>query len=276
MTIPDPVSPLLPDPRREVWIAGDESGTLQFDNQPNDRYFLVATVAVDDPALWTELESLRLELGRTFSRTGRDKPFHANKDPGQIRHRVIDLMVRYGVVVEATLVDKTTLPVELRANRLALYTVMWAGHLARVLPRHFYPNPKVTLLLGELGAMSKVEACEMAVRNATGAAYLPHLCRTTMRRRSARLSHGRWRHSPDAFVVDAPSRWPGPGGVLTTSPGRVEGHPTRLRPPTAACSAPRSRFCVRRGIVGVLSLPAGPGSLRRGQGAAAARPCRGS
>jgi tetratricopeptide (TPR) repeat protein len=198
-TVPESLPPILPDPRREVWIAGDESGTLQFNDQAHDRFFLVATVTVENNELWADLRSLERELNRRSSRTGLPKPFHANKDTSDVRQRVVDLMLRREAIIEATVLDKMSVPADLRKNALALYTIMWTGHLTRFLPRHLYPNPLVTLLLAELGALSRVDACEMAVNNATGRAYLPHVLRAF---------HGRWDDPPVENVYDAPAlRW---------------------------------------------------------------------
>ena len=201
-------SPALPDPRPEIWLAGDESGTLQFNGQPHDRYFLVATITVDDAALWTDLRALDEALSRASRRTGRRKPFHANKDTSDVRQKVFDLMLRHSVVIDATILDKEALEPSQRSNRLALYTILWTGHLSRVLPRLFYPNRKVTIDLADLGKLSKAPACLMAVNNATGSAFFPHYLRAI---------HGQYDDPPVENAYDIPAfrwRWAAASDVL--------------------------------------------------------------
>ena len=117
-----------------IEIYGDKAGDFSFSGKPgSSRYFIVTTVVLHDDRLEHDL----LDLRKALMRDGIWLPsgFHAKADPWSVRHAVYSLMDRHDVRVEATIIDKSNVGLELRASNIRLLKVAWFRHLRRVIPR---------------------------------------------------------------------------------------------------------------------------------------------
>ena len=116
-----------------IEIYGDEAGDFSFSGKPgSSRYFIVTTVVLHDDRLEHDL----LDLRKALMRDGIWLPsgFHAKADPWSVRHAVYSLLDRHDVRVDATIIDKSNVGLELRASNVRLLKVAWFRHLRRVIP----------------------------------------------------------------------------------------------------------------------------------------------
>jgi hypothetical protein len=119
------------DTRPELDLAGDESGTLAVPFELDDRYFVVATVAVARP---TTLRHAMSQARKTILDLGvsRRKDFHARLDTKETRRQLLTVLATYPLTVDVTVLDKQQLPVGLRP--VQIYSLAWYEHLVHALP----------------------------------------------------------------------------------------------------------------------------------------------
>jgi len=166
----------LPDPRPEIWLGGDESGGFDFAGRSGDAYFLIATVGIAGDSLRHDLEDVGAELRGVVGDPSIGRPFHAKDDTPLTRDRVFRLLATHQLMIDVSIVDKTTVPRELTSGGgHRLYTLSWYQHLAHALPGILHPVNKVRLSIAELGAYSRRQAFQSAINQATGVAYVPLL-----------------------------------------------------------------------------------------------------
>jgi hypothetical protein len=176
----------MKDIRPEIWLSGDESGGFDFTDRPDDRYFLIVTVAVRGDSLRGRLDDLGAELRSVTGDASIGLPFHATEDSYSTRDRVFELLSSYDLAIDATILDKSTVPEELRRRRKRhlLYGLLWYQHIIHVVPGMFsdemrlgspgFAN-KVTLTIAELGAYSRKAAVRHAIVQASIFGYIPAL-----------------------------------------------------------------------------------------------------
>lgn len=167
------------DPRREIRVGGDESGSLDFSTRSSGRYFLVITVGVEGDALPRALEALTADLRAVTGDPSVGQPFHASKDVRYVRARMFDVLTAHAVAIDASIVDKGAVPAELVGGQNTpgkhFFSLVWYHHLIHALPGLLSPARKVRLTIAELGAYSRKTALHTAVNQATGVAYAPLL-----------------------------------------------------------------------------------------------------
>jgi len=161
------------DPRREMWVCGDESGTLNPSRGLEDRYFLIVTVGMEGESLRQDFDGLAAQL-RPIVGDATEGLFHASYDTPLTRDHVFALLGSRDLIIDASIVDKDAVPLEL-TGRLGyrLYTLLWYHHLIHVLPGLLNPTNKVHLVVAALGEYSRKQAFRDALAQATGAAYMP-------------------------------------------------------------------------------------------------------
>ncbi|HEY4090735.1 MAG TPA: DUF3800 domain-containing protein [Luteibacter sp.] len=109
-------------------MFADEAGCMEFARKPQaSRYFIICTVHVEDCSIGTDL----LELRRTLAWEGLNvdaEHFHASKDPESVRNRVYEPIERKSFRIDATLLEKSKVFPNVRANRFAFYKHAWYMH----------------------------------------------------------------------------------------------------------------------------------------------------
>lgn len=163
------------DLRREIQLCGDEAGTFDFRPSPHDRYFLIVTVAIPDSHIASELDALADHIRTKAGDDVVGDAFHAKDDTPLTRDQVFDLLAEHDLAVDATIVDKSTVPTRLRRDLQAFYTLMWSQHLLHVLPGMLYPPAKVMLTAAEMGLRSKEPGFQAAIAMATAFSYMPFI-----------------------------------------------------------------------------------------------------
>lgn len=166
----------LPDPRPEIWLGGDESGGFDFAGRSGDAYFLITTVGMVGDSLRHGLEEVGAELRGVVGDPSIGRPFHAKDDTPLTRDRVFRLLATHQLMIDVSIVDKTTVPRELTSGGgHPLYTLLWYQHLAHALPGILHPANKVRLSIAEMSAYSRKQAFQSAINQATAVAYIPLL-----------------------------------------------------------------------------------------------------
>lgn len=162
-----------PDPRPELWVCGDESGTPTIAGGPQDRYYLIVTVSMEGASLRQRFDDLANEL-RPLVTNPTKGLFHAKDDTPLTRDRVFALLGSHALTIDATIVDKTALPSDLLGRRVhRLYTLLWYHHILHTLPGLLRPASKVHLVIAEMGDASHKRAFRDAIAQATAATYVP-------------------------------------------------------------------------------------------------------
>jgi len=168
-----------PDPRPQLDVAGDESGSLDFSGRAGDEFFLVVTVGAEHNTLRDALDNLADDLQASLGDFAIGQPFHACEDTWPIRHRVFDTLASHDISIDATIVEKALAPPSLVGGPhmpgKRFYRLVWYQHIIHVLPGLLNPACKVHLTIAELGAYSRKQAFQLAVNQATGLAYAPLL-----------------------------------------------------------------------------------------------------
>ncbi len=168
-----------PDPRLQLDVAGDESGSLDFSGRVGDEFFLVVTVGAEHNTLRNALNNLADDLQASIADFTMGQPFHACEDTWPIRHRVFDVLASHDISIDATIVEKALVPPSLVGGPhmpgKRFYRLVWYHHIIHVLPGLLNPACKIQLTIAELGAYSRKQAFQLAVNQATGVAYVPLL-----------------------------------------------------------------------------------------------------
>jgi hypothetical protein len=155
-------------------LTGDESGTFRAPPRPGDRYYIVATVAVVGQRLRHQLGRLAQQLRAEMHHPGIGRPFHATDDLRRVNEAVLGLLARQNITIDITVVDKQTLPRELRRRPRRLFDLMWFHHLIHALPDFCDPPHKVQLRIAQLSA-ADAEKFRPTYLAATMVAYGPFL-----------------------------------------------------------------------------------------------------
>jgi hypothetical protein len=163
-----------PDDRRpELDIAGDESGTLAVPFQPDDRYFVVATVGLARPSnLRHAMHRLRkpvIDLGISANRF-----FHACEDTRMTRRQLLTLLAQYPLKIDTTILDKQDLPPGM--DPFEIYSLAWYEHLVHALPGLLLlPCSKARLYVARLSNQARKRGFNAAYNEATLVAYVPYM-----------------------------------------------------------------------------------------------------
>jgi hypothetical protein len=158
----------------DVYVFGDEAGSpSDFRNLGANRYFMVVTATLPDLSWLTQLDQLGRALRGSLAIPHLGLPFHAAKDNPTVKRRVLDLIGRQELRIDATIIDKQVIKPELR-RRHRLYAAIWADHLVHLL-RQSTPRPsQVDVMVASIGtagdarlfAVALNEQCERCRRMA--------------------------------------------------------------------------------------------------------------
>ena len=115
------------------YVFADEAGNFDFSVATGaSRYFVLATVTLDDGQLGKDLLDLRRELA--WQGLYLDRGFHATEDDQAIRDHVFNLLAAADFRVDATILEKRKAIPRLQ-NEASFYQMAWYLHFKYVAPR---------------------------------------------------------------------------------------------------------------------------------------------
>jgi hypothetical protein len=147
-----------------VILFGDEAGNFDFSGRPGaSRYFILATATTGDWQAGDRLQALRRRLAWRGIHLG--GVLHATEDPQAIRDEVLATLGRCELRVDATIIDKQTVPAELRDVH-ALYRHAWHRHFGRIAGDIAGPGDRLLAVASTLGTRKRRGAFHLAVDDA--------------------------------------------------------------------------------------------------------------
>ena len=112
-------------PRR--FIFSDEAGCFNFARKTNvSRFFIICTVTMDSCGIGGALLDLRREM--MWQKAPLNDYFHAEEDKQEVRNAVFDLLARYDLRVQATILEKSKAQPQTRPTKERFYQYGWHYH----------------------------------------------------------------------------------------------------------------------------------------------------
>jgi hypothetical protein len=156
-----------------VYLFGDEAGNFDFSEHPGaSRYFILVTVTMGDCVAGDRIQALRRRLAWRGVHLG--AVLHATEDPQAVRDEVFATLQRCDMRVDATIVTKASIPVEMRDPH-QLYRYAWHEHFGRIASEVAHPGDRLLAVASDLGTRKRRGAFHLAVDDAVRAsARCPH------------------------------------------------------------------------------------------------------
>jgi hypothetical protein len=147
----------------DKYVFADEAGNFDFSSKAGaTRYFILATVTVDDCALGNEvLELRRLLAWRGLSLS---EVIHATTDAQVVRDEVFGLLAGQNFRVDATILEKRKALPRLYADESYFYQMAWYLHFKFVAPRIVTPADRLLVTAASVGTRKKRADFHNAVR----------------------------------------------------------------------------------------------------------------
>ena len=135
------------------YVFADEAGNFDFSlNQGASRYFVLATVTLDNCQLGKDLIDLRRSLA--WDGIYLDRVFHATQDEQAIRDQVFHLLTGADFRVDATVLEKRKAQPHLQTDT-ALYKMAWYLHFKYVAPRVVKSRNRLLVTAATLGTKKR-------------------------------------------------------------------------------------------------------------------------
>lgn len=132
------------------YVFLDEAGNFDFSRkQGASRYFVMASVTMEDCAIGDELVALRRELA--WDGVFENGCFHATEDLQAVRDKVFELIGRHAFTVDATIIEKAKAQPHLAANKVRFYKTALYQHLKWVIPETTSRGDEVMVVCASLG-----------------------------------------------------------------------------------------------------------------------------
>ncbi|HEX5174597.1 MAG TPA: DUF3800 domain-containing protein [Gaiellaceae bacterium] len=133
----------------DKYVFADEAGNFDFSTSHGaTRYFVLATVTLDDCQVGKDLIDLRRSLA--WDGVYLDRVFHATEDEQAVRDRVFDLLASAVFRVDATILEKRKTQPHLQSDT-ALYKMAWYLHFKYVAPRIVKLGDRLLVTAATLG-----------------------------------------------------------------------------------------------------------------------------
>ena len=146
------------------FVYADESGNFDFSrNRGASRYFVLATVVLEDHVLSDRLTQLRRDLAWK----GVDVPdgFHATTDSQNVRDAVFNVLGSSGFRIDATIIDKPkTLP-RLKREESRFYQYAWYYHMKYVAPRVVDAADELMVVAATIGTKKARSTFQTTIRD---------------------------------------------------------------------------------------------------------------
>jgi hypothetical protein len=151
-----------------IYLFGDEAGNFDFSARPGaGRYFMLATVTMGSWQAGDRIQALRRRLAWRGVHLG--AVLHASEDPQAVRDEVFQTVGRCELRIDATIIDKTTVPAELRDPH-RLYRYAWHEHFRRIAADIARPGDRLLAVASDLGTRKRRGAFHLAVDDAVRSA----------------------------------------------------------------------------------------------------------
>jgi hypothetical protein len=145
------------------YVFADEAGNFDFTiNAGASRYFILATVTLDDCQIGAQLLALRRELG--WNGVHLDRVFHAAEDPQAVRDEVFRLLQACEFRLDATILEKRKAQPHLQSER-GMYKMAWFLHFKFVAPKIVARNDRLFVAAATIGTKRKRGAFHTAVND---------------------------------------------------------------------------------------------------------------
>ena len=144
------------------YVFADEAGNFDFSlKQGASRYFILATVTMDDCKVGDDLLHLRRELA--WQGLNLDRSLHATTETQAIRDEVFALLGAATFRVDATILEKRKTQPHIRAEE-RFYQMAWWLHFKHVAPQVASSHDRLLVTAASLGTKARRAAFHGAVR----------------------------------------------------------------------------------------------------------------
>ncbi len=150
----------------QKYIYADESGNFDFSRQRGaSRYFILATVALEDQSPVNRLYDLRRELAwQGFEIT---EGFHATDDRQLVRDAVFEIIRTSDLRIDATVLYKPKADPKFWRDELAFYELAWFYHMKHVVPQVTAIDDQLLVIAASIGTKRKRRSFQQAISNVT-------------------------------------------------------------------------------------------------------------
>lgn len=146
------------------YVFADEAGNFDFSRHASaSRYFILATVAVDDCAIGTQLLELRRDMA--WRRSSLDGELHASTDAQGVRDEVFALLEKADFRVDATILEKAKAQPQTRTTDDRFYKYAWLYHFGYVAPKILGANDELFLSAASVGTKARGLAFRAAIED---------------------------------------------------------------------------------------------------------------
>lgn len=153
-------------------MFSDEAGDFTFRTTPGaSRYFVIATVTLEDCSVGDELQALQRELAWSGVVV---EAFHASQDRAGVRNRVYDLIAGSNIRIDATALDKRKTEPHIAKNPVYFYKRASYLHFKYVIPLVATKADDLMVVASSLTMKKKKDALHEAVRDVVSQASPTH------------------------------------------------------------------------------------------------------
>jgi hypothetical protein len=137
----------------ELYVFGDEAGTLVFSPKDKSKYFILTTISVPDCSIGDGLLQLRRQLA--WEGVDSHVEFRASEERQVVRDRVFELLNQFDVRVDATVFEKRKVRPDIRRFTTYFYKFAWFYHLRYLLPQVHRPDTRLLVVAASIGERKK-------------------------------------------------------------------------------------------------------------------------
>jgi hypothetical protein len=140
----------------------DEAGDFEFARRPNvSRYFILATVNMDNSAVGDDLAALRRQLAWEGYELG--EYFHASTDKQAVRDKVYEAICKRDFTIQATIMEKSKAYPRVRESRPRFYQYGWYYHFQHGTPKLVAQASELMVIAASIGSRREKAAFQGAV-----------------------------------------------------------------------------------------------------------------
>jgi len=147
-----------------IYVFADEAGNFDFSRKTGaSRYFILATVAMDNCAVGDALARLRREL--TWAGHDVSNGFHAKNDTHAVRSAVYDELLKHPFRVDTVVLDKPKAQPQTHTSEPTFYKYAWFYHFKYVAPRIVNADDELLVVAAALETKRKRDVFHAAVED---------------------------------------------------------------------------------------------------------------
>ena len=161
------------------YLYVDESGNFDFSRkQGASRYFILASVLMDNHGIAYDLMELRRELA--WGGVNLPREFHATEDEQAVRDRVFNVLSRYRIRVDATILEKPKTEPKLRTSEERFYKYAWYYHMQYVAPTVASRDDELLVIGASIGTKRQLGVFQEAIKDVMNQTSPTSAIRTAM------------------------------------------------------------------------------------------------